>query len=246
MNPADTPVKRPLVLVIPVRNESANVPDLLRMVASIPHVHVVFVDHASSDDTNALLVAGGAIVVTCDSGGGFGRAVKAGVMAASQMLRDMPDKNGEGYIGWLPGNLKSSPVDAAKLADTLDASRAYDSAYVKARRVGRPFREWGPSAFAGVILSVWGLGPYWEVGGTPTIVPATRADVLLRGPDGLEFETYVITAMRREGLRMVRLSAAFGKRVHGASHWNRGLGSQISLLRRLMREISRTRAESKL
>ena len=104
----------------------------------------------------------------------------------------------------------------------------------------------GPSAFAGIILSVWGLGPYWEVGGTPTIVPATSADVLLRGPDGLEFETYVITAMRREGLRMVRLSAAFGKRVHGASHWNRGLGSQISLLRRLMREISRTLAESKL
>ena len=56
-------VDRPLlVLVIPVRNEAANVAELLRMSASILST-IIFVDHASSDNTGALLSAGGAEVI---------------------------------------------------------------------------------------------------------------------------------------------------------------------------------------
>jgi len=204
------------------------------MVAANPGARVLFVDHASVDGTGALLVAGGATVVACTAGGGLGHAVKTGLRAALVETVD-------GYVGWLPGNLKSDTADAVRLAATLDETRTYGSTFVKARRVGRPFAEWAPSALAGVVLSLWGLGPYWEVGGTPTVVPATRAHVLLDGPDGIEFETYTVTALRREGLAMLRLPAAFGHRRHGASHWNRGITSQVGLLGRLLREISRTR-----
>jgi len=225
---------RALVLVVPVRNEARNVPGLLRLAAAAPGARILFVDHASDDATPSLLTAGGATVVPCAAGGGFGFAVKAGLRAAL-------DETTDGYIGWLPGNLKSAPADAVRLTCELDASHPYGTAYVKARRTGRPLREQVPSAVAGMILSAWGPGPYWEVGGTPTIVPATKVNSVLDGPDGLEFETHVVTVLRREGLTMLRLPAAFGQRVHGASHWNRGIVSQIRLLGRLLREISRTR-----
>lgn len=227
-------VDRPLlVLVIPVRNEAANVAELLRMSATVLST-IIFVDHASSDNTGALLSAGGAEVIYCQEGGGFGRAVQTGLAAA------LPRATG-GYVGWLPGNLKSDPMDAARLTASMHNSYVYGSVYVKARRSGRPLREHIPSALAGFVLSVWGLGPYWEVGGTPTIVPALRAEVLLKGPEGLEFETFTVTAMRREKIRMLRLKAPFGRRMHGSSHWNRGLRTQMRLLLCLMREISRTR-----
>lgn len=225
---------RTLVLVVPVRNEAQNVPGLLRLAAAATDARILFVDHASDDATRVLLAAGGATVVPCATGGGFGSAVKTGLRAAL-------DETIDGYVGWLPGNLKSAPADAVRLTGELDASCAYGTAYVKARRTGRPLHERAPSAIAGMLLSAWGFGPYWEVGGTPTIVPATKVPALLDGPDGLEFETHVVTVLRREGLAMLRLPAAFGRRVHGTSHWNRGIASQIRLLGRLLREISRTR-----
>jgi len=92
-----------------------------------------------------------------------------------------------------------------------------------------------------VLLSAWGRGPYWEVGGTPTVVPATALADLLRGPDGPEFETFVVHAMRSAGLVMLRLPSPFGRRLHGSSHWNRGVRSQLALLGRLLREVSRLR-----
>jgi glycosyltransferase involved in cell wall biosynthesis len=231
--PGDTP---PLVLVIPVRNEEANVPELLRASGTVA-ARTIFVDHASTDNTGKLLATAGAHVVKCEDGGGFGRAVKAGLREA------LPHAAG-GYVAWLPGNLKSMPADAARLAAELDAQHPYGSAYVKARRTGRPTREALASAIAGIVLSAWGWGPYWEVGGTPTIVPASRVAALLDGPDGLEFETFTITTLRRSGIIMLRLPAPFGQRLHGTSHWNRGIGSRIRLLVRLLREISRTRTNT--
>lgn len=73
-------------------------------------------------------------MVRCQEGGGFGRAVQAGLTVA------LPRANG-GYVGWLPGNLKSDPLDAVRLTNSLHAFHTYGSAYVEARRSGRPIRE---------------------------------------------------------------------------------------------------------
>jgi hypothetical protein len=103
-----------------------------------------------------------------------------------------------------------------------------------------------PSTLAGTLLSIWGGGPYFEVGGTPTIVPSSMLEQLLKGPEGLEFETFTVFAMRRAGLEMLRLPASFGQRSHGTSHWNKGLGSQLSLLYSLLRYVTRLRKNSEI
>jgi hypothetical protein len=227
-----------LVVIVPVRNEAGNVPGLLQMSAALA-CRVLFVDHASTDSTGELLRSGGAEVVRCAEAGGFGRAVKYGISAVAGPAAP-------GYLAWLPGNLKTDPADALRLAVELHASRPYGSAYVKARRTGRSLKERVPSAIAGALLSIRGRGPYFEVGGTPTIVPSSLLEQVLEGPDGIEFETFTVFAMRQAGLELLRPPAPFGRRVHGASHWNKGLRSQLALLYRLLRYVTELRKNPRI
>lgn len=219
-------------LIIPVRDEVAVIDELCAAVllAQGAGADVLIVDDASTDGTTERLEAlrgAGVHIIRTDRSLGFGAAIRAGLDAAPQ----------QGYLAWLPGSMRVHPLFAVALAHELHRRAVYGTAYVKARRLNRPWQEALPSRAAGVVLSLLGRGSFLEVGGTPTVVPVTARDALLLGPDGVEFETETIRLLRRDGLQMLRLAIPFGPRKHGHSHWNRGLRSQLSLLYRLARRV---------
>ena len=221
-------------LIIPVRDEVAGIDELCAAVllARGAGAAVLIVDDASTDGTTERLEAlrdFGVQIVRTDRSFGFGAAIRAGLDVAPR----------HGYLAWLPGSMRVHPLFAVALAHELHRRAVYGTAYVKARRLNRPWREALPSRAAGVLLSLIGRARLFEVGGTPTVVPATARGALLLGPDGVEFETETIRLLRSEGLHMLRLAVPFGERRHGHSHWNRGIRSQFGLWCRLVRRVIR-------
>jgi len=95
---------------------------------------------------------------------------------------------------------------------------------------------------AGCALSAWSLRYMMETGGTPTVIPACARQTVLRAPDDLGIESFTLWALRDRGLALWRPSVPFGQRVHGTSRWNRGLPSQLDLMRHLLATVRGYRA----
>jgi glycosyltransferase involved in cell wall biosynthesis len=79
---------RPVVLVLPARNEAASLPIVLARVPAQVGGHpvrVVVVDDGSTDDTGRIALAAGSTVLRHDVGRGLGAAVRTGLEAARDL-----------------------------------------------------------------------------------------------------------------------------------------------------------------
>lgn len=212
-------------LVLPLYNEAATIPHLCEALTELLRrgVEVVLVDNASTDETAevaARCVPGAQVVSLPAPNRGFGGGVKAGLQHCTAQT-----------VGWMPANGKVDPLDAY---DFLQRSHAHN-AVVKGHRRGRRPSERVKTALVGAAQSA-ALGEWvTDTGGTPTAVPASFLSALLDGPDDYSFETYTLVLAKRSGVKVLRPDASYGTRAVGASHWQRGLRSEISLAVRLVR-----------
>lgn len=123
-------------VVVPIYNEEANLPDLLRRLrAACPDARLIFVDNASTDGTIALLEAETDVtLVRHDENLGYGRSLIDGVRA------------GEGdKVVMLDADLEYLPEDVPAIVAKLDhADAVYGSRILGPDRgdMGAP-RYWG-------------------------------------------------------------------------------------------------------
>jgi len=97
-------------IVLPARNESAAIRDLVRRIVELhPEVEVIVVDDASTDDTAALAAAAGARVISHRYAKGNGAAIKTGARAAAGRI-----------IVFMDGDGQHMPNDIVRLLERLD------------------------------------------------------------------------------------------------------------------------------
>ena len=218
-------------LIVPMYNEAENLKVLApRLNEIMEHgVELVIVDNGSIDDTAGVasaLLPGARIVRAARPNKGLGAGVKAGLAVVDTST-----------VGWLPGNGKVDPMDVLNLF----AISATSGVVVKALRDGRPFDARIKTALAGlaqtVVLGQW----VRDTGGTPTVIPAQLIASMLEGPDDYGFETFTLVVAKRERVQVRRVRVRFGNRSHGASHWQRGIGSELGLLKNLLIHARRWR-----
>lgn len=216
----------------------------------------MYVVDDGSDDATGECFAGieGVRVLRNDGPHGFGASVKHGLRAVlgatvsgSSDASHPSSASGastplELYVGWLPGNLRVQPLSALVVARELHRRHRYGSAFAKAHRTNRPFLDRVKSALTSFALSVSSASFVREFGGTPTVVPASSASLVLDGPDDLSFELYTLWRLRRNGLCACRPSVPFGPRVYGSSKWNSGFGAQMALLVAMRRALGSFRS----
>ena len=147
---------------------------------------------------------------------GFGGGIKQG-------LKNTETK----WVGWMPGNLKVHPSELLKIIPLLVESK-YD--FIKSKRIGRDFVANLKTFFAGLVQSFILRKNMLDTGGTPTFIKHQYLKYLDFSPDDYLFESYVLYIAYKLKLSITRPKINYGVRIHGKSHWQRGIYSEVSLM----------------
>jgi glycosyltransferase involved in cell wall biosynthesis len=228
-------------LVVPILNNRANglafCIDFLQ--ANLGSTRLILVDNGSDESErlkNLEDMAPDRIkVVTLKVNEGFGGGIQAGLVSADSE-----------WVAWLPGNMKVKP---SGLRDYIDFVRSQDTnTLVKAYRSGRSFGPRAKTFLASAAQSVVSGTLLYDTGGTPTALHKDNSllSVLLNGPKDYSFECFALFMARLDRVNIVRVHVAYGDRLHGTSHWQYGLGSELRLMSSILLRIPQWRKSYRL
>lgn len=214
-------------LVIPCYNESANLPLLLercQKLLSKADVEVILVDNGSTDETPQVLAKLLPAYVGCrsvrvDVNKGYGYGIVSGLRAAKGEI-----------LGWTHADMQTDPHDALDALDLF--SQFGPELFVKGKRYGRPLADQlftlGMSIFETFLLRK----TFWDINAQPTMFSRSFFELWGSVPDDFSLDLYIYYLAKTQGLKIVRLPVAFGKRAHGVSHWNVNWNAKWKFIRR--------------
>jgi glycosyltransferase involved in cell wall biosynthesis len=202
-------------LVIPCYNESKNLPLLVERCKTIienSEIEVIIVDNGSTDESpeiiSSLLLEYPdlkALRVKLNQGYGFG--ILTGLKAATGDV-----------LGWTHADMQTDPQDVLRGVEFFKTHGT--DCFVKGRRYGRPLTDViftiGMSFFETILLAK----PLWDINAQPTMFSRTFFEAWQEPPHDFSLDLYAYYKARLIGLKVYRFPVNFGKRAHGASHWN--------------------------
>lgn len=199
-------------VVVPIYDEEANVPDLLRRLrAACPEARLIFVDNASTDRTVELLEAEpDVLLVRHDANLGYGRSLIDGVRAGQ----------GEKVV-MLDADLEYLPEDVPAIVAKLDhADAVYGSRILGPDRgdMGAP-RYWGNRFLTALFNLLFGQ----RMTDIYTGIRGFRRSVL--DPDtyrrmGFDYILELTAVTARRGGRIDEVPAGYHPRKRGVSEMN--------------------------
>ena len=213
-----------LTIVIPVFNETESLPELLRMIEDAKSKEVTFliVDNGSTKSEVGLILNKKSQYWSSsrsDTNLGFGGGILFGIAKSSTE-----------FVGWMPGNLK---VDPREVLQVLSKQVLEKGCLLKAKRTGRNLSASTKTALAGFVLSTLLKENMLDSGGTPTICHRDFVLGLANPPKDYVFESFILYQARKHRLSVSRINVTYGQRVFGQSHWQRGLKSEFSLMKKM-------------
>jgi glycosyltransferase involved in cell wall biosynthesis len=179
-----------LSIIIPARNESASIGDLVRDIREqYQTAEILVVDDGSTDDTSAVAREAGAQVVANPTGLGNGAAVKAGARRATGDVLVFLDADGQ-----------HNPADISRLLSRLD--QGFDMV-IGARASGASHANSARLLANGVYNLVASLVTGRPIPDLTSGFRAVRADLFKRFlyllPNGFSYPTTITMAFMRSG-----------------------------------------------
>jgi glycosyltransferase involved in cell wall biosynthesis len=216
-------------VVIPCYNERENIPVILErfekaLSGQDVDAEVILVDNGSSDGSAAVI--GGLLpkypfakTARVEVNQGYGYGILCGLKAAT----------GD-YIGWTHADMQTDPADVVEAFRLAEGSSA--PVYIKGRRKGRSvfdvFFTFGMSCFETLILGK----PLFDINAQPNIFPRYFFEGWKHPPNDFSLDLYAYYMALKSGLAMKRFPVRFPTRIHGESHWNTGLASKWTFIKR--------------
>ena len=185
-------------------------------------VEVILVDNGSVDTSQQVLAELLPFYPNCrsihvESNQGYGHGILAGLSAASGEI-----------IGWTHADLQTDPRDLLQAMPLFSQG----AQFVKGRRYGRPFSDTfftlGMSVFETFLLGQ----PLWDINAQPTLFTRSFFESWKQPPHDFSLDLYAYFQARRQGLSLARMPVFFGRRMHGASHWNVNLLAKFKFIKR--------------
>jgi glycosyltransferase involved in cell wall biosynthesis len=225
-------------LIVPIFNNRANAEafcaDFLR--AQLRDTSLTLVDNGSKE-TESLkhlenLAPDKIAVVSLKVNAGFGGGIQAGFGFAQSE-----------WVLWLPGNMKVLPSRLESFIEFVKTQQT--QTFIKASRSGRPFIPRSKTLLASVAQSVVSRTWLFDTGGTPTALHKSNPllQELLDGPKDYSFESYALFIAKLKRLTVKRVNVIYGDRLHGSSHWQTGLMSELKLMVHILLSIPSWRAK---
>ena len=214
---------------IPIYKDLANLIEIIHEIENNSDLLVDFyiLDHGSKDaELTAYLDSlkiNNVKTFKVDENYGFGGGIK-------YLLQNIENE----FIGWMPGNGKVNPKDLSQI-NNLFSDKKNVKAF-KAKRSKRSTIENSKTFLAGLLISIYFRTNLFDSGGTPTIIKREFVSNLLNGPNDFSFEAFSMFTIKKLKIELVRSSIPYGIRIHGSSHWQRGIKSEIKLFSRIIRQ----------
>lgn len=221
-----------LSLVIPVFNEEKNLPLLVKKFSSIAkkeNVEFILVEDSGSTDNTRnelkkLAKKYTFIKPVLTSDRGYGASIYNGLRSA----------RGE-YLAWTHADLQADPEDALKALDKIKEMQNSQKVFIKGKRYGRPlsdsFFTLGMSIFETFVLGT----PLYDINAQPNLFHKSFLNLMKDPPRDFSFDLYAYYLAKSNGFSIKRFPVYFGKRIHGQSAWNLGLGSKIKFIKRTIK-----------
>ncbi len=211
-------------------NEVKSLPKLLEILREVSSEETKFllVDNGSSDPSVKDLLMENSDKwksVRTETNLGFGGGILFGIASSETE-----------YVGWMPGNLK---IDPREVVQILELNLTAEVEFLKARRVSRRWVPRTKTFIAGMAQSLLLRTRLFDTGGTPTVCKRSFFSDLKDIPTDYVFESYIYFQARKKRLQIKRPEIHYGERSFGQSHWQRGLRSEIQLLRKILKSSRR-------
>ena len=151
---------------------------------------------------------------------GFG----GGVVFAAQHIS-------EDFVCWMPGNMKVKPGDVFDLINREEFKQ--NNVLVKAKRINRPFIDSFKTKAFGLLASLQFKKYMYDMGGTPNIIHKNFLIKLINAPKDFSFDAFVYYFAKLNNLEIKRPKISYRKRLHGDSHWQKGIMSELLLTKKI-------------
>jgi glycosyltransferase involved in cell wall biosynthesis len=153
---------------------------------------------------------------------GFGGGIAQGIKAADTA-----------WIGWMPGNLKILPKDVEKMCRQTPIEKGN---FIKCRRIRTSRVARAKTLVSGIVQSFITRQALFDTGGTPTICEREFFLSLKNVPTDYIIESRLLSEAKTRGLKIYRPRISYGERPFGESHWQRGIKSEIRLMRAICKD----------
>jgi polyisoprenyl-phosphate glycosyltransferase len=219
-----------LTVVIPVFNDTDSLVKLKDEIAIVDTKEFkwMIVDNGSTDERLIEFLSNPNNpweTVRCGENLGFGGGILFGI---SHTKTD--------FVGWMPGNLKVKPADVIDMVSRIEL-RA--DSFIKASRSRRELLPRLKTFIAGLVQSILVKKKMFDSGGTPTLCSREFVLGLVSPPTDYVFESFIYFKAQTGGLNVVRPKVPYGQRMFGQSHWQRGLKSEVNLMKLIWKSSKR-------
>ena len=198
-----------VTIIIPVYNDQESVNELCLRINEI-HINQVkflIVDNGSLRKIEMPSTKNASLIRT-ESNLGFGGGILFGIESTKTEI-----------VGWMPGNLKIDPHDAAEIAvETMISD--HEIIKCKRRRIG--FLPKAKTFAAGLIQTILLRRKMFDTGGTPTFAHISFINKMKNPPTDYVFESYVLYFARSQKINVIRPSIEYGIRKNNCIY--RGTG----------------------
>jgi glycosyltransferase involved in cell wall biosynthesis len=213
-----------ITIVVPIYNETDSLPIFLDLIEEAGSKDITFllVDNGSTSSEVGLVLSRKNefwSAVRTEDNLGFGGGILLGVRESKS-----------DFVGWMPGNLKVDPREVVKIFSQQKLER---NGLYKARRTGRSLSARYKTILAGLIQSAILKSNMFDSGGTPTVCHKEFILGLENPPNDYVFESFILYSAKEAGMKIVRPKVTYGHRKFGQSHWQRGIHSEIVLMRKI-------------
>lgn len=218
-----------LSIVVPCYDEAENIPLILKRfseVISRDDIEVILVDNGSTDNSPEVLsrllpdyMFARTIRVDVNQGYGYG------IVQGLKICRGK-------FIGWTHADMQTDPADLIKALDIIEKNNDDKNLFIKGNRKGRPafdqFFTTGMSIFETLYMGV----KLYDVNAQPNVFSKEFFETWKNPPKDFALDLYALYMAQKAGLQIERFDVIFPDRIHGESHWNKGLASKWKFIKR--------------
>lgn len=215
-------------IVVPCFNEEKNIPLILEKFARcIPpnDLEVVLVNNGSTDGSKVIMdqllpLYPFARVVNVKINKGYGYGILQGLKTCDC-----------DYLGWTHADMQTDPNDVIRALEIVKCHED-EKVFIKGFRIGRSWWDNLFTAGMSVFESLYLRKFLNEINAQPTVFPKSFFETWKDPPSDFSLDLYALYLARIRGLKIIRFSVKFPKRIFGKSSWNTGISAKCKFIKR--------------
>ncbi|MSS64510.1 glycosyltransferase family 2 protein [Velocimicrobium porci] len=218
-----------LSVVVPCYDEAENIPLILKRFSEVikrDDIEVILVDNGSKDNSPQVLKEllpqyPFARTVRVEVNQGYGYGIVQGLLACS----------GD-FIGWTHADMQTDPADLIKALNIIEANNNNEHLFIKGDRKGRPLFDQFFTTGMSIFETIYMGERLYDVNAQPNVFSKKFFKTWENPPKDFALDLYALYMARKAKLHIERFDVIFPERVHGESHWNKGLASKWKFIKR--------------